>query len=402
MNHDSVQKVCRVCLATKRKIAELSPDPTFLSMEENQRYLALDVFRGMTVCFMIIVNSPGDWGYIYGPLQHARWHGFTPTDLVFPSFLFAVGNAMAFAMQKYEALGESVFWQKTLKRTFLIFLIGFLLYWFPFYNFRTGTFDPISETRIPGVLQRIALCYFFASVILHYLSIRASVIVSGLLLVGYWIILYAFGDANDPYSLAGYAGNELDLLIFGEKHLYHGEGVAFDPEGLLSTIPAIVNVTAGYFAGRFIREKGNSYESIARLMIAGAVIIFIALSWDMVFPINKKIWTSSFVLLTTGIDLFILSLLIYIIEMQRQKKWTYFFVVFGRNPLFIYILSSLLLTVFYMIPVGDTNLQRWIYRDFFGSFLSLVNASFAFAIFYTLINWTVGYFLDKKGIYVKV
>src|SRR5690606_10993254 len=132
-----------------------------------------------------------------------------------------------------------------------------------------------------------------------------SVIVSGLLLVGYWIILYAFGDANDPYSLAGYAGNELDLLIFGEKHLYHGEGVAFDPEGLLSTIPAIVNVTAGYFAGRFIREKGNSYESIARLMIAGAVIIFIALSWDMVFPINKKIWTSSFVLLTTGIDLFI-------------------------------------------------------------------------------------------------
>lgn len=371
-------------------------------MAENQRYLALDVFRGMTVCFMIIVNSPGDWGFIYGPLQHAKWHGFTPTDLVFPSFLFAVGNAMAFSMQKYEALGESVFWRKTFKRTCLIFLIGFLLYWFPFYNFRSGTFDPISETRIPGVLQRIALCYFFASVILHYLSLRASVWLSAFLLVGYWIILYAFGDANDPYSLAGYAGNELDLRIFGEKHLYHGEGVAFDPEGLLSTIPAIVNVTAGYFAGRFIREKSNSYETIARLMIAGAVIIFIALSWDMVFPINKKIWTSSFVLLTTGIDLFILSVLIYVIEMQRRKKWTYFFVVFGRNPLFIYILSSLLLTVFYMIPVGDTNLQRWIYRDFFGSFLSLINASFAFAIFYTLINWAVGYFLDKRRIYVKV
>jgi predicted acyltransferase len=351
---------------------------------------------------MIIVNSPGDWGFIYGPLQHAPWHGFTPTDLVFPSFLFAVGNAMAFAMSKYESQGESVFWRKTLKRTVIIFVIGFLLSWFPFWNFNTGTFKPFSETRILGVLQRIALCYFFASVLLHYTSVKVSVWVSALILIGYWIILYTFGDPNDPFGMIGYAGNEIDIALLGTKHLYHGEGIAFEPEGLLSTLPAIVNVTAGYYAGKFIKARSNSYETIAKLLIAGALVTFAALVWDMAFPINKKIWTSSFVLLTIGLDLFIIAILIYVIEMAKKKDWTYFFVVFGRNPLFIYMLSSLLIRIFYMIPVGDSNLHRWLYRDMFGSFLSPINASLLFAIFYTMINWAVGYWLDKKRIYVKV
>jgi predicted acyltransferase len=371
-------------------------------MAENQRYLALDVFRGMTVCFMIIVNTPGDWGHIYGPLQHAKWHGFTPTDLVFPSFLFAVGNAMAFAMHKYQQLGESVFWRKTLKRTFVIFLIGFLLYWFPFWNFREGAWEPFSETRILGVLQRIALCYFFASVILHYTSIKVAVWISSLILVGYWIILYAFGDANDPYGMIGYAGNAVDLAVIGEKHLYHGEGIAFDPEGLLSTLPAIVNVIAGYFTGMFIRQRGNNYETIAKLMIAGSLAILAALTWDMAFPINKKIWTSSYVLLTVGLDLFMLAILIFYIEMRKKTKWTYFFLVFGRNPLFIYVVSGLLLQILYFIPVGNSTFPRWLYADFFGSFLSPLNASLMFALTYTMMNWLVGYWLDKRRIYIKV
>src|SRR5688572_13620629 len=152
-------------------------------MSDNQRNLALDVFRGMTVCFMIIVNNPGSWGHIYAPLEHAPWHGLTPTDLVFPSFLFAVGNAMAFVMYKYEAQGSSAFWRKTLKRTFIIFLIGYLLSWFPFYNFHSGEFRSIDTTRIPGVLQRIALCYFFASIIIYYCSRKTTLIVSALLLI---------------------------------------------------------------------------------------------------------------------------------------------------------------------------------------------------------------------------
>lgn len=372
--------------------------------EQQSRYLALDVFRGMTICFMIIVNSPGSWDIAYGPLLHAPWHGFTPTDLVFPSFLFAVGNAMAFVMYKFENQPNSVFWKKTIKRTFLIFLFGYLMYWFPFFREAEGgglnfsEFRPFSTTRIPGVLQRIALCYFFASVILHFGSKRFAVWFSVFALLGYWIISYLFGD----YTMAGNAGLKLDMFLFGEGHLYHGEGVAFDPEGLLSTLPAIVNVIAGYFAGDFIRRMGNSYETISKLMIAGAALILVALTWDMAFPINKKLWTSSFVLLTVGLDLLILPVLIYIIEIYHSQKWTYFFVVFGRNPLFIYLLSEVLLISLYIIPVGDKRVPQWLNDDVFGSFASPVNASFLFAFFFMLTNWIVGYFLDKKKIYVKV
>ena len=372
--------------------------------EQQSRYLALDVFRGMTICFMIIVNSPGSWDIAYGPLLHAPWHGFTPTDLVFPSFLFAVGNAMAFVMHKFENQPNSVFWKKTLKRTFLIFLFGYLMYWFPFFREAEGgglnfsEIRPWATTRIPGVLQRIALCYFFASVILHFGSKKFAIGFSVLALLSYWIISYAFGD----YTLAGNAGLKLDLLLFGEGHLYHGEGVAFDPEGLLSTLPAIVNVIAGYFAGDFIRRQGNSYETISKLMITGAVLIFVALTWDMAFPINKKLWTSTFVLLTVGLDLLILPVLIYIIEIYNSQKWTYFFVVFGRNPLLIYLLSEILLITLYIIPVGGKRVPQWLNDDVFGSFASPVNASFLFAFFFMLTCLVVGYILDRKKIYVKV
>ncbi|HEX8038632.1 MAG TPA: DUF5009 domain-containing protein, partial [Chryseosolibacter sp.] len=361
--------------------------------------------RGMTICFMIIVNSPGSWQFAYAPLEHAAWHGFTPTDLVFPSFLFAVGNAMAFVMHKYENQGNAVFWRKILKRTFIIFLVGYLMYWFPFFRqAQDGGIElkPLAETRILGVLQRIALCYFFASVILHFGSRKFALWFSAFALFGYWIISWFFGDASDPYSMTGNAGLKLDLFLFGPSHLYHGEGIAFDPEGLLSTLPSIVNVIAGYFAGDYIRRNGNSYETISKLMIAGAFLIFGALVWDMAFPVNKKIWTSSFVLLTVGLDLLILSVLIYIIEIYKRQRWTHFFVVFGRNPLFIYVLADLLITFMGMITVQGSNLQEWLYQNVFGSFAGPFLASFLFAFFYMLLNWTVGYFLDKKGIYIRV
>ena len=372
--------------------------------EAQSRYLALDVFRGMTICFMIIVNSPG-LDVAYSPLLHANWHGFTPTDLVFPSFLFAVGNAMAFVMYKYESSTEGVFWTKTLKRTIIIFLLGYLMYWFPFLREGEGggiELRPISETRIPGVLQRIALCYFFASVILHYGSKKFAVWFSVFALMAYWLVAYLFGEPSDPYSLKGNAGLQLDLFLFGPAHLYHGEGMAFDPEGLLSTLPSIVNVIAGFLAGDYIRKKGNSYETLTKLMIVGSVLIFIALWWDMVFPINKKLWTSSFVLLTVGLDLLIISTLIYIVEIYHSTKWTYFFVVFGRNPLFIYLLSEILLVTLYMVIIGDKNFIRWVSQDVFGNFTGPKNASFLFAFLFMMINWMVGYFLDKKRIYIKV
>lgn len=373
--------------------------------ESQARYLALDVFRGMTICFMIIVNCPGNWEFVYSPLLHADWHGFTPTDLVFPSFLFAVGNAMAFVMHKYEHQPNSVFWSKILKRTCIIFALGFLMYWFPFFREAEGgglELKPLAETRIPGVLQRIALCYFFAAIILHYGSKKFALWFSVFALLGYWVIAYVFGNPGDPYSLTGNAGLKLDLFLLGERHLYHGEGVAFDPEGLLSTLPSIVNVLAGFFAGDYIRRNGNSYETISKLMIAGSFIMLGAFIWDMAFPINKKIWTSSFALLTIGLDLLIISILIYIIEIYNRRRWTFFFVVFGRNPLFIYLLADVVITTMSLIPVGDTNLQHWLYRDIFGSFSGPYLASFLFAVSYMMLNWTVGYFLDRRQIYIKV
>ena len=280
------------------------------------RFLALDVFRGITICFMIIVNTPGSGADAFAPLQHAQWHGFTPTDLVFPSFLFAVGNAMSFGINKSLLQSNGVYLSRMFKRTLLIFMLGYLMYWFPFFQINDqGHFalKPIGDTRIMGVLQRIALCYFFASLMTRFLT-QKMVAVSVLLLVGYWFLLLVFGDHLHPFGMQTNAGQYLDQALLGDRHLYNGEGVAFDPEGILSTIPAIVNVIIGFYAGKFIQDRGKNYETISKLLLMGALLLLIALSWNMVFPINKKLWTSSFVLLTTGIDLLLIAALLYTVE----------------------------------------------------------------------------------------
>jgi predicted acyltransferase len=299
------------------------------------RSLALDIFRGMTVCFMIIVNTPGSETFCYSPLRHSAWHGFTPTDLVFPSFLFAVGNAMSFAMKKYESMGQGAVLGKIFKRTLLIFLIGYLIYWFPFFRHTADGgwgLSPISHTRIMGVLERIALCYGAASLLIYYCSTRTVVVVSVLLLLGYWVILLLFPvPGGDPFGMTTNAGQRLDMLILGEPHLYHGGengGVAFDPEGILSTLPAIVNVIAGYFTGVFVSKNGKTYEGLTRLLLWGCGLLALAYLWNLVFPINKKIWTSSYVALTVGIDMILLSFLIYFIEFRQKRAWTPFFSVF--------------------------------------------------------------------------
>ncbi len=365
----------------------------------NPRYLSLDVLRGITVTLMIIVNTPGNGATTFGPLLHARWHGFTPTDWVFPTFLFVVGNAMSFSLVNYESRGEGAFLKKIIKRSALIFLLGFLMYWFPFVHEEGGqlVFNSFGETRLFGVLQRIALGYLFASLILHYWKENGAIIFSVFALLAYWFLLFAYGD----YSLAGNAVLKLDMTLFGGKHLYHGEGLAFDPEGLLSTLPAIVNVIAGYLTGRFIQQKGNSYETISKLMVAGVLFLLVALSWNMVFPINKKLWTSSFVLCTVGIDLLILPILIFIIDIKNEKHWTYFFEVFGKNTLFVYLLSEIGIVFFYIFRIGDHPLYAWLYQNVFrwaGDYVG----SLLFAVSWMLLCWTVGYWMDRKGIYVKV
>lgn len=366
------------------------------------RFLALDVLRGLTICFMIIVNSPGSGATPFAPLLHADWHGFTPTDLVFPTFLFVVGNAMSFAMPKYKAMGNSSVLGKIFKRTVIIFLLGYLMYWFPFFReAKTGGYElfPISDTRILGVLQRIALAYCAASLMIHFLSRKTVWALSFILLVGYWLVMYVGGD----YTMTGNVGHKLDMILFGESHLYHGEGVAFDPEGFLSTLPAIVNVVVGYYAGLFIQMKGKTYETVAKVALTGFGFLCIAYFWDFVFPINKKLWTSSFVLYTTGLDLVILGVLVFAVEIKNITKGSHFFQVFGKNPLFIYLLSEILvITLFTVKTSPGVSLYQSINNVFFQKVLPGAWGSLAFAITIMLICWLVGYWMDKKKMYVRV
>jgi len=286
---------------------------------------------------MILVNNPGSWGHIYAPLKHAPWHGCTPTDLVFPFFLFAVGNAMAFVMPGLEAAGTASFLKKIVKRTILIFAIGLFLNWAPFVRWSGEELvfknwvdpqNPQSGIRILGVLQRIALCYFFASLAIYFFKIRGAFVISAIILLGYWM-LCLLGNPADPFSLEGWFGTAIDKSILGEAHMYKGEGIAFDPEGLISTLPAIVQVIFGYFVGNYIQQKGRNYEMLSNLFVAGAVMIFAGFCWDLSFPINKKIWTSSFVIYTTGLAIMVLSVLIYLLEFKTAKGvWSRFFDVF--------------------------------------------------------------------------
>lgn len=376
--------------------------------ETSPRFLSLDVFRGMTICFMIIVNNPG--GEAFWPLNHARWNGFTPTDLVFPSFLFAVGNAMSFTMKKFGKMDNSAVLLKIFKRTFLIFIIGYLMYWFPFFQIDNGhwSLSPISHTRIVGVLQRIAMCYCIASLMIHYLPTRWVYILSAILLLGYWIVLLACGEPGAQLTMTGNAGYFLDKWILGEAHMYHGEHVggvpiAFEPEGFLSTIPAIVNVIIGYYAGKFIQEKGKGFETVSKLLLTGCLFIFIAICWDPAFPMNKKLWTSSFVFVTTGLDLVIISFLLYALEIRAWNKgnWANFFTVVGKNPLPIYVLSEILLIMLAWISVGGKVLPA-MWTSAFQAIAPGKIGSLLFAISFMLVCWVAGYILDKKKIYIRV
>jgi len=370
-----------------------------------ERFAALDVFRGMTVCFMIIVNSSGSGAAAWSPFNHADWIGFTPADLVFPSFLFAVGNALSFSKAKYES--NTVFLAKVFKRTVIIFLLGYLMYWFPFFHRvdNEWAFNSIANTRIMGVLQRIALCYFFGSLIAHYGTQKAAIIISAILLASYWVFLLCFGKAGEEYTMLGNAGTRLDILIMGDAHLYHKQGgpIAFDPEGLLSTLTSIVNVIGGFLAGVYLQKKGKTYESVAMLFAYAAILICTALFWGQFFPISKKMWTSSFALLTIGIDLAILGFLILAVEIKHAKRGTLFFLSFGRNPLAIYLLSELLLVPLQLIWIRPhLSIYDWVNQVFYQQVFPGSLGALLFAISYMLLCWVVAYVLDRKRIYIKI
>lgn len=374
---------------------------------------------------MILVNNPGSWSFIYDPLEHAKWHGLTPTDLVFPFFLFAVGNALSFVLPKMEAAGDMAFWKKVVKRTVLIFLIGLFLNWNPFFMWQNDQLvvkswtwvnskGDLSGIRIFGVLQRIALCYFFASVIIYYFKLRNSFYAGIILLLTYWALCLAFGSASDPFSLENWFGTSVDLSVLGTAHVYKGEGVPFDPEGLMSTIPAIVQVIFGFITGDYIQKKGKTAEMLNGLFIAAVAFLITGYFWGQVFPINKKIWTSSYTVLTTGMAILTIATMIYFIEFKGSKGWlSRFFDVFGKNSLFVFALSGFLPRVLGLIRIsnGFNDKGDPKYLSPFGWFYEYVCkpipgspelGSLVYAIIMILFYWAICFYLDKKQIYIKV
>jgi predicted acyltransferase len=370
----------------------------------SNRFVTLDVFRGFTVFLMIIVNTPGSGAIPFSQLEHAQWNGCTLTDLVFPSFLFAVGNAMPFAFKKLQDASEKIILYNIFKRSFLIFFVGYLLTWYTTMHFVNGqvVFVPLNQTRIMAVLQRIALCYLVAALIVHYFSLSWIVIISIFLLLLYWLMLYLLGDAGAQLTITGNAVRKIDLAVFSAQHMYREQGIVFDPEGLLSTLPAVVNVLAGYVTGWFILKKDKTYETVAKLALSGLVLIFVALCWNYFFPFNKRLWTSSYVVFTTGIDIAVLSLLFYCIEIRNIKTGVYFFSVMGKNPLFIYVLSNLFL-FFLILPVANNIIFiDWVNAVFFQRMTPGPIGSLLFSIAFTMLCWSFGCIMDKRKIYIRL
>ena len=384
------------------------------------RLRSLDVFRGATVALMILVNNPGSWSAIYPPLAHAPWHGWTATDLVFPFFLFAVGNALALVMPALLNGPATVFWRHVAQRTLLIFAIGLLLNAAPFVRWdAAGELVPRSwETlRLMGVLQRIALCFGAAAAIVWLAGRRGALIAAGGLLLGYWAACEWLGAPGDVYSLQGWFGTALDRALLGEGHLYRGEGLPFDPEGLASTAPAIAQVLLGWWVGQWVQRGPLDAALLRRLAAWGLGLVLLAGFWQGLMPINKKIWTSSYVLLTTGLAMGTLALCIGLIEIRRRPLemagWVRLFEVFGRNPLFIFVLSGLVPRGLSLLrwPAGVneqgqvlwTSPLPWIHQQVFagvGSDPRLGSLLFALAhlALYALLAW----WLDSRRIYIRV
>jgi predicted acyltransferase len=308
-------------------------------------------------------------------------------------------------MNRWNTLNQGEVLAKIFKRTFIIFLCGFLLYWFPFFEYNDAhrlVLSPFSHTRIMGVLQRIALAYCIASLLIYYFKPGTVIAVSVSILLLYWAFMRIGGDQPDPLSMTGNLGYKIDVLLLGKDHMYHGEGIAFDPEGLLSTLPSVVNVTFGYLVGKFIQQKGKTFEGLAQLLLLGFAFIVIAYFWDLGFPINKKLWTSSFVVYTVGLDCVILAAIIYVTDFLGKIKWTRFFTVFGKNPLFIYLLSEVGAAIMYSVnPQPDTDLVSWLYGNVFRH-AGLYFGSLLFAVSWMLFCWLIGLFLDKRRIYIRV
>jgi predicted acyltransferase len=389
----------------------------------SSRLLSLDVLRGITIAGMILVNNPGSWGSIYPPLRHAQWNGLTPTDLVFPFFMFIMGVSMFLSYKKFDFKFTAQTFSKLLRRSVLLFLIGVALNWLGLFS---GTlrglwgedltlFDKIGQAannfeslRILGVLQRLALVSFFGSLAVLILKPKRVLWISAILLGFYWMLI-AVSNSFEQNSSSLVA--IIDRAVLGIQHMYtdhlpDGSAVVFDPEGVLSTLPCIAHVLIGVWAGKLISESKENGVRIQKLFILGTIILFLGYLLQYGFPINKKIWSSSFVLTTCGLASLLLALLIWLIDIKAKKNWSVFFESFGVNPMFIYVvaavLSVLLGNIGFTVYGEWVSIHAYVYSQWLSPVFGELMGSLLFALLFVTLNWFIGNILYKKKILVKL
>ena len=369
--------------------------------ETGTRLLSLDVFRGITIAGMLLVNNPGTWDAIYPPLEHSVWNGWTPTDLIFPFFMFIVGVSMTFSFGKLLARGESRgrIFRKAAKRAGIIFVLALVLESYPWVGY------DYSHLRIPGVLQRIALSFLIASVFVLWAGWRARLLAVAALLLGYWALeswVPVPGVGAGVLEKGQDLGAYVDRVIFGTDHLW-ASSRTWDPEGLLGTLPAVATVLLGVFAGDWLRSGRSGGVLTRGLLLAGAVGVVVGLLWGRLFPINKALWTSSFVVFTAGMAALALAICYWLVDYRGYRRWTGPFLVFGTNAIATYFLSGLMANAIDMprLP-GGRSVKGWIFENVFTPRLSLLNASLAFAICFVLFWMGVMWLFYRKRIFIKV
>ena len=363
------------------------------------RLLSLDAFRGLTIAGMILVNNPGSWSYVYWPLGHAEWHGWTPTDLIFPYFLFILGVAIPFSFQRrlHEGADRRGLFAHVVRRALIIVALGFLMRLFPDFHF--------SGMRWPGVLQRIGVVYLAAAGLYLAFARTGRAAWTGGLLLGYWA---AMALVPVPGGVAGDLSPEGNLAAWVDRalmdgHLYQG---TWDPEGILSTLPAVGTSLLGIFTGEWLLSGRPSRDLTRGLLVAGAVLVSLGLAWGTVFPINKALWTSSYVVFTAGTALLLFGFVYWVVDVKRRRGlWLTPFLIYGTNAIAVFVLSGLMTRVLGRVHVGGAegpSLYTWIYRNLFQSWAGDYNGSLAFAACYVLLWLALMTPLWRRRIFIKV